>query len=104
MPLLSEYEKKLVMDKAMSGNSEYFVPFYQDLAEQRFSLVIADPQRVRYADEGESWSEENDTWVRWVTEPLLWYYGTRYSIKKTGVWFLVPSEDISTCSIPGIGE
>jgi hypothetical protein len=100
IPLVPEYEKKLVMDQAMSGNKEYFEPFYQDIANQRFAMIITDPQRIRYADEDEAWGAENDTWVEWVTIPLLCYYEPVDTIKTTRVWFLIPRENPSECIYP----
>jgi len=100
IPLVPEYEKKLVMDKAMSGNKKYFEPFYRDIANQRFALIITDPQRIRFADEDEGWGAENDTWVEWVTEPLLCSYEPVFTIKATGVWFLMPRQDPGDCLFP----
>ncbi len=98
-PLVPEYEKKLVMDRALAGDAEYFTEFYNDLADQRFSLIITDPQRIRYADEDEEWGAENDAWVQWVTEPLFCYYTPKFSKDKTAVWFFVPLEEIEDCAI-----
>jgi hypothetical protein len=98
VPLVPEYEKKQVMDKAMSADDQYFSAFYQDLAEHRFGLIVTDPQRVRYAEDDEAWGEENDIWVQWVTTPLFCYYQPKYTIKETHVWLLTPREDISDCS------
>ncbi len=100
VPLVPEYEKKKVMDKAMSADDEYFAAFYQDLADHRFGLIVTDPQRVRFSEDDEAWGEENDTWVQWVSEPLLCYYQPKYTIKKTNVWLFTPREDISACSYP----
>ena len=100
IPLVPEYEKKLVMDRVMSGNQAYFEDFYRDISSQRFALIISDPQRIRYADEDEGWGVENDTWVEWVTRPLLCYYDPVYTIKKTGVWLLEPTENPGDCPVP----
>jgi len=100
IPLVPEYEKKLVMDRAMSGDTEYFEHFYQTIAQQRFGLIVTDPQRIRFSDEEEGWGAENDTWVQWVTAPLLCYYEPAYTIKKTGVWLLEPILDPGECPYP----
>jgi hypothetical protein len=100
IPLVPEYEKKLVMDKAMSGNLKYFDSFYKDISDQRFALIIADPQPNRYSDANEAWGEENDTWVRWVTKPLLCYYEPVYKIEKPGIWLLMPRETAGYCAFP----
>jgi hypothetical protein len=97
IPLVPEYEKKLLMDKAMSGDDEYFEEFYEDISNQRFALIISDPQRIRFSDDDEGWGIENDTWVQWVTKPLLCYYEPVYTIKKTGVWMLYPIEGVVDC-------
>ena len=65
IPLVAEYEKKLVMDKAMSQDDEYFADFYHDISNQRFALIVSEPQRLRLAKEGEDWGAENDV-------PFLW--------------------------------
>ena len=88
------------MDKAMSGDIEYFEQFYHDISNQRFALIVSDPQQVRFSEEDEGWGAENDTWVQWVTKPLLCYYDPVYTIKKTGVWLLRPVEESGECSSP----
>ncbi len=97
-PMVPEYEKKVVMDRALAEDREYFAPFYEDLANQRFSLIITDPQRIRYSREDEQWDAENDAWVEWVTEPLYCFYEPKYSKDKTHVWFFVPRADVSDCT------
>jgi hypothetical protein len=88
------------MDRAMSSNRAYFDDFYTDIANQRFALIVTDPQRIRFSDEDEDWGAENDTWVEWVTKPLLCYYEPLYTIKKTGVWILAPVENPGDCTVP----
>jgi hypothetical protein len=51
VPLVADYEKKLVMDQAMSGNQAYFDEFYKDLANHRFSMIVSEPIRKSLADE-----------------------------------------------------
>ena len=96
-PLVPEYEKKKVMDRALAGDVDYFADFYRDLASQRFGLIITDAQRIRYARENEQWEAENDAWVQWVTEPLYCYYEPKYSKDKTRVWLFVPREEVEDC-------
>lgn len=98
IPFVPEYEKKQVMDRALAQDFEYLIPLYRDLAEQRFGLIITDPQRIRYSREDEQWDAENDAWVQLVTEPLYCYYEPKYSKDKTHVWFFVPREEIGNCS------
>ena len=93
VPLVVEYEKKLLQDRALSANQSYFQPFYDDLAQHRFSLIISSPLKIDYKqinESGEIFGEENSAWTRWVAEPLLQYYKPRWTFKKIGVQVLVP--------------
>jgi len=93
VPLLPEYEKKIVMDYAMAGDAAYFEKFYADLQQHRFALIISDPLKVSYArnrQEDTGFGEENDAWVRWVAEPVLRYYAPLEQFKGIGLQLLVP--------------
>ena len=96
VPLVVEYEKKLLQDRALSANQSYFQPFYDDLAQHRFSLIISSPLKIDYKqinESGEIFGEENSAWTRWVAEPLLQYYKPRWTFKKIGVQVLVPIDE-----------
>jgi hypothetical protein len=97
VPLLPEYDKKVLINEAMSGNAQYFVRFYQDLASQRFSLIITNPVNRRLDKSEGHFGEENNAWVKWVTTPLLCYYESFDRLKRVDVELLVPRQDISGC-------
>jgi hypothetical protein len=97
VPLLPEYEKKLVMDEALSGNAAYFEAFYADLASHRFALIISDRQAIREKESGESLAEENNAWVQWVTEPLFQEYESVENFKLVGMEFFMPLGREYTC-------
>ncbi len=42
---VADYEKKLVMDQALSGNQIYIDAFYADLQKHRFSMSVSEPIR-----------------------------------------------------------
>jgi len=92
VPLVPEYEKKYLMDEAMSGNTELFDHFYEDLRSQRFSLIINEPIFIEYQAEEVIFGTENDTWVTWVSQPLLCFYRPLVSYNNVGVELLVPRE------------
>jgi len=95
-PLVVEYEKKLLQDRALSANQSYFQPFYEDLAQHRFSLIISSPLKIDYKqinESGEIFGEENNAWTKWVAEPLLRYYKPIWTFKKIGVQVLVPIDE-----------
>jgi hypothetical protein len=94
VPLVSEYEKKLVMDQALSGNQTYFDGFYKDLQNHRFSMIVTEPIRKSMADEDiRNFAEENNSWVYWVSRPLLKYYKAKVTYDEVGVQLLVPREN-----------
>jgi hypothetical protein len=63
--LISEYEKKRLMDEALSGNAMYFHSFYKDLAARRFALIVSQPLRTPIKDSEYGFGEENNAWL-WV--------------------------------------
>lgn len=74
IPLVPEYEKKVLMNEAMSSNRTYFESFYSDLAKRRFSLIVSEPLRTPVKDSSFQFGEENNAWVKWVSSPILCYY------------------------------
>ncbi len=97
--LVPEYEKKFMMDQAMAGNITYFQKYYQDLTKKRFSLIITEPLDLRYRGEIEgNFSDENDAWVRWVSEPTLCFYEPAATIERVRIQLLVPRQDTSDCT------
>lgn len=91
VPLVIEYEKKLMMDNAMADNSKYFQALYQDLKNHRFSYIITEPIHATYiTSEDRTFPDENNSWVKWVAEPLLKYYRPVGTHKEVGVQILAP--------------
>ena len=97
VPLVVEYDKKVLINEAMSANAQYFASFYQDLANKRFSLIITSPVNRRLDKTEGHFGEENNAWVRWVTAPLLCYYEPLDRLKKVDIDLLVPRKDSSDC-------
>jgi len=95
--LVPEYDKKVLIDQAMSDNAKYFEGFYEDLAAQRFSLIITNPLHERIQTESDNFGEENNAWVKWVSTPVLCYYEPLRTLKKVTIQLLVPRQDISQC-------
>ena len=89
-PLIDDYEKKMLMNQALSRDEDYFDQFYGDLKNHRFSLIINEPINITYQDDEASYGEENDAYVKWVSEPLLCYYEPLETFSEVGVELLVP--------------
>ena len=99
VPLVPEYEKKLVLDEALAGDEAYFEAFYRDLAEQRFSLIITERQAIRIKENTASLADENNLWVKWVTIPLLKHYESIANYKLVGVELFMPIGRDYTCPV-----
>jgi len=99
--LVPEYDKKVLIDKALSRDLKYFKEFYKDLADHRFSLIITSPLHEQLNSLEDQFSDENNAWVKWVAAPILCYYQSGASFKKVRVELLVPREQASECdSLP----
>lgn len=90
VPLVNEYEKKMLIDMAMSGNAVYFAQFYDDLANHRFQLIVNEPAILISLGSNYSFSEENNAYVEWVTLPLLCNYYPVYTSRETNLELLLP--------------
>ena len=90
IPLVDEYEKKLLMDMAMAENNLHFRDFYRDLAVKRFALIVNEPAFLGLKGEENAFSQENNAYVEWVTLPLLCNYEPIFTSKETGIELLAP--------------
>ena len=98
IPFVPEYEKKFMMDQAMANNAGYFQAYYQDLAKGRFALIVTEPLRTKTREElGGPFSEENDAWVLWVSNPTLCYYEPVYESTDVNIELLVPKQNPLGC-------
>ncbi|MBI9046165.1 MAG: hypothetical protein JEZ06_16855 [Anaerolineaceae bacterium] len=92
VPLIPEYEKKFMMNKAMGSNAEYFSNFYADLKAQRFSAIVSEPLKTYFQGETFEFGNENDFWVKWVSIPVLCYYDPVITYADVGLEILIPKE------------
>jgi hypothetical protein len=98
VPLVPEYEKKILMNEAMADNADYFSQFYADLEAGRFSLIISEPLRAPVKDSSYEFGEENNAWVKWVVEPVLCYYEEIETFRNPQIQLLVPRQGDFDCS------
>lgn len=97
-PFVPEYEKKVLINEALSSNVPYFQAFYADLAAGRFSLIIAPPQRRVIQDEEFVFGDENNAWTKWVSTPVLCYYERKMTLREVGVQLLYPIAPTPDCA------
>jgi len=77
---------------AMAANGPYLEAFHQDIQNQRYKLIVSDPLVVQYQGRSHSFGEENDAWVRYVSEPVLCYYEPLITLKDVEVQLLTPRQ------------
>ncbi len=88
--LVEPYENVFLMEMVMAGNSAYLQPFYEDLKQQRFCLIVTDPQPSRLKGRAFPFGEENDIWLQRVTQPLLATYQRTEAFKEVGIEMYEP--------------
>jgi len=92
VPLVDDYEKKKLMNKALSADAVYFEPFNEDIRNRRFALIVNEPLNLVIRGEDYAFGDENDAYVKWVTLPLICSYEPVYTNYKTGIQLLTPRE------------
>jgi hypothetical protein len=90
VPLVVEYEKKVLMNAALDADEAYFAAFYKELAARRFSLIVSSPLRKSMQGDDAVFGEENDSWVKFVARPILCYYEVKVKLSEVGAQLLVP--------------
>jgi hypothetical protein len=95
--LVPDYEKKYMMDMAMGNNEAYFKTFYADLARKRFPLIVSEPLKLVEKGQVDSFGEENNAWVTWVSNPVLCYYEPIVTLKQIQVQLLAPKVNPVNC-------
>lgn len=99
VPLIPEYEKKILMNQALNSNASFFQVFYNDIANHRFALIISERLLTPIKDSSFQFGEENNAWVKWVSNPVLCYYEAKETLKEVNVQLLVPKSEPVDCSV-----
>ncbi len=90
IPLVPEYELVFLMEMAMSDNAVYMHAFQSDISHQRFAMIVAEPLVVQWQGRNHGFGEENDAWVKGVSEPVLCYYEPTVKLDSVGLVLYVP--------------
>ncbi|HXD12040.1 MAG TPA: hypothetical protein VN653_18370, partial [Anaerolineales bacterium] len=78
-----DYEVVTLMEMAMSRNQVYLDKFYNELADHRFSAIVATKQNIAIKQEG-VFAEENNVWNTYVSPYILCYYESKKTIESDG--------------------
>jgi hypothetical protein len=88
-----EYEKVFLMEMAMASHQPYLQAFRGDLQSRRFTLIVSEPLRINYQGRDRQFGEENDAWVRGVSEPVLCYYIPTLALEEYGIQLYAPAAE-----------
>jgi hypothetical protein len=95
--VIPDYEREDLMEMAMSNNRAYLERFEQDIASQRFAVIVVDPLRFNYLGSNYAMGEENNAWVRRVVRPVLCWYREDETFPADRVVIYVPREEGRQC-------
>ncbi len=90
VPLVPEDELVFLMEMAMAGNAAYLDAFHTDLTHQRFAMIVSEPLVIQWQGRSHAFGEENDAWVRAVSEPVLCYYEPSITLDSVGLVLYTP--------------
>jgi hypothetical protein len=95
--LIHDYERMNLMEMVMAGRETYLNEFYRRIANQEFALIISEPLTLKYKGRGVRFGDENDVYVRNVSEPVLCYYEPIKTISKFPIQLLKPRLEPENC-------
>jgi len=90
IPLVADYELVFLTEMGMADNAPYLARFHHELAQQRFALIVTHPLSVQFQGRSHEFGEENDAWVRHVSQPLLCYYQPALTLPEVNVSVYAP--------------
>ncbi len=90
VPLVPNYELVFLMEMAMSGNTAYMDAFHADVSQQRFTMIVSEPLVIQFQGRDHAFGEENDAWVKGVSEPVLCYYQPSTQLDSVGLVLYTP--------------
>ena len=80
------------MEMVMSGNRTYLDQFHKELKEQQFAVIVSRTQLINYQGRNYAFGEENDAWVKEVSEPILCYYTPSLQLMGMNLVLYVPRD------------
>jgi hypothetical protein len=88
--LFLPYEKIELMEMAMADNSPYLAQFWQDVADQRFSLIVTEALWWVTEDADVPFGYENNVWIENVAGPIHRFYERIYFNPAAGLEIYAP--------------
>jgi hypothetical protein len=85
-----KYEIVWMMEMAMANKEKYFNEFYEKLSDREWGLIVVDSVITEVVEREKEFGEEQNAWVRWVSNPLLKYYNPVLDNRSVGIVLLTP--------------
>lgn len=84
------YEKIFLMEMAMAGNEPFLSQLEGDLLSGRYGLIFTDRLTTNTQSTQQAFSEENNSWVNYVSRLVLKYYAPVMDEKRLNLQVLRP--------------
>lgn len=85
------YERVVLAEMAMAGRRAILDDFYQDLAQQKYGLIMMEPLKLEYQDpDMVAFAQENNLFVDLIHRPVFEYYQLDRTLQDAGISILVP--------------
>ena len=99
VPLVHEYEKMELMDNIMAGTPAYLEAFAEDMASQRFALIIQDPMPSIWKNPAkQSLSQENNVYLKRAVPLISCAYEEEIKLVNNSIQLMVPLDE-PTCGL-----
>ena len=101
--LIPEYERVFLMEMAIARRTgfedaqDYLDRFHSDIRDHRFDLILTEPLYLQEQGQRDLFGEENDAWVKQVSEYVLCYYQEDKLARLIRVQFFVPNPEAAAC-------
>ncbi len=95
--VVPEYEREELMEMAMGNNEQYLDRFREDIAAQRFDLILVDPLNFRLLGRNYAFGEENNAWAQRVMKPILCNYELDQIYPEDQIALYVPQRGERQC-------
>lgn len=96
-PLNPDYELVFLMEMSMANNRPYLDAFHGELKAHKYAIIVSQPLTLNIQGSKHVFGEENDAWVRGVSQAMLCYYKPAATFPTVKLVLYIPRADTSNC-------
>ena len=91
--MIPDFEQELLMEMVMSGDRSRLDPFYQELIDHKYEVIISYPLSTLKVGNEMPYAEENNLWVSGVSSQIYLRYDTVALFPEYGIEMLIPKSE-----------